>query len=97
MSCGDQNVLQPKASADQNVPQCQNATFEVQKKFMEAIVFTKTVWAKFSYNKYSRVKKASKLTIQALDCLLALAGAPVGTPSVCQLPAGPSLKTDLQT
>jgi hypothetical protein len=39
---GDQNVLQPKAVGDHNVPQHQKATFEVAKRFMEAIVFTKT-------------------------------------------------------
>jgi len=39
---GDQNVPQPKAGGDHNVPQHQKATFEVAKRFMEAIVFTKT-------------------------------------------------------
>ena len=38
----DQNIPQPKASSDQNVPQYQKATFEVAKRFMEAIVFMKT-------------------------------------------------------
>jgi len=42
MSSGDQNVPQPKASADQNILQHQKATFEAAKRLMEAIVFTKT-------------------------------------------------------
>jgi len=41
---GDQNVPQPKAGGDHNVPQHQKATFEVAKRFMQAIVFTKTPW-----------------------------------------------------
>jgi len=41
-SSGYQNSPQSKASSDQNVPQYQKATFEVAKRFMEAIVFTKT-------------------------------------------------------
>jgi len=97
MSSGDQNVPQPKASADQNVPQHQKATFEVAKRFMEAIVFTKTPWPIISDDKYSMVNEAWKLAIEAQDCQRALAGAPVGTPSVCQLPGGPSLKIDPQT
>jgi hypothetical protein len=43
------------------------------------------------------VDKAWKLAIEAQDRQRALAGAPVGTPSVCQLPGGPSLKIDPQT
>jgi len=39
---GDQNAPQLKASAYQNVPQHQKATFVVAKRIMEAIVFTKT-------------------------------------------------------
>ena len=37
-SSTDQNIPQPSASSDQNVPQHQKATFEVAKKFIEAIV-----------------------------------------------------------
>jgi hypothetical protein len=96
-SSGDQNALQPKASADQNVPQHQKATFEVAKRFMEAIVFTKTPWPILSDDKYSMVEEAWKLAIEAQDRQRALAGAPPGTPSVCQLPSGPSLKIDPQT
>jgi len=44
MSSGDQNAPQPKASRDKKVPQHQKATFEVAKRFMEAIVFTKNPW-----------------------------------------------------
>jgi hypothetical protein len=42
------------------------------------------------------VDEAWKLASEAQDCQRALAGAPVGTPSVCQLPGGPSLKIDPQ-
>jgi hypothetical protein len=94
---GDQNVPQPKAGGDHNVPQHQKATFEVAKRFMEAIVFTKTPWPIISDEKYSMVDEAWKLAIEAQDRQRALAGAPVGTPSVCQLPGGPSLKIDPQT
>jgi len=94
---GDQNVPQPKAGGDHNVSQHQKATFEVAKWFMEAIVFTKTPWPIISDEKYSMVDKAWKLAIEAQDRQWALAGAPVGAPSVCQLPGGPSLKIDPQT
>jgi len=43
------------------------------------------------------VEEPWKLAIEAQDRQWALAGAPVGTPSVCQLPSGPSLKIDPQT
>jgi len=97
MSSGDQNVPQPKASADQNVPQHQKATLEVAKKFMRAIVLMKTPWPMISDDKFSMVDEAWKLAIEAQDRQQALAGAPVGTPSVCHLPGGPSLKIDPQT
>jgi hypothetical protein len=42
------------------------------------------------------VEEACTLAIEAQDQQWALAGAPPGTPSVCQLPSGPSLKIDLQ-
>jgi hypothetical protein len=64
---------------------------------MEAIVFTKTPWPIISDEKYSMVDEAWKLAIEAQDRQRALAGAPVGAPSVCQLPGGPSLKIDPQT
>jgi hypothetical protein len=96
-SSGDQNALQPKASADQNVPQYQKATFDVAKRFMKAIVFTKTPWPIFSDDKYWMVEEAWKLAIEAQDREQALAGAPTETPSVCQWPSSPSLKIDLQT
>jgi len=73
------------------------ATLEIAKQFMEAIVFTKTPWPIISDQKYSKVEEAWKLAIEAQDRQWALAGAPVGTPSVCQLPGGPSLKIDPQT
>jgi hypothetical protein len=64
---------------------------------MEAIVFAKTPWPIISDEKYSMVDEAWQLAIEAQDCQRALAGAPVGAPSVCQLPIGSSLKIDLQT
>ena len=96
-SSGDQNAPQPKTSADQNFPQHQKATFEVAKRFMEAVVFTKTPWPISSDDKYSMVEEAWTLAIEAQDRQQALAGAPPGTPSVCQLPSGQSLKIDPQT
>jgi hypothetical protein len=80
---GDQTVPQPKAGGDHNISQHQKATLEVAKRFMEAIVLTKTPWAMLSDEKYSMVDEAWKLAIEALDRQQALAGAPVGTPSVC--------------
>jgi hypothetical protein len=97
MASGDQNVSQPKAGGDHNVPQHQKAAFEVAKRFMEAIIFTKTPWPIISNEKYSMVDEAWKLAIEAQDCQRALAGVLVGTPSVCQLPGGPSLKINPQT
>jgi len=96
MCSGDQNVPPSKASADQNVPQHQKATFEGAQRFMKAIVFTKTSWPILSNDKYSIVEDALILAIEAQDCQQALAGDPVGTSSVCQLPGGPSLKIHLQ-
>ena len=96
-SSGDQNISQPKASRDQNVSQHQKATFEVVKRFVEAIIFTKTPWPILTNAKYLMVEEAWKLVIEAQDCQRALADAPVGTPSVCQLPSGPSLEIDPQT
>jgi len=94
---GDKNLLPPKAGGDQNIPQHQAATFEVVKRFMEAIVFTKTDWPIISDGKYSMVDDARHLAIEVQDRQRALAGAPVGTPSVCQLPGGLSLKIDPHT
>jgi len=96
-SSGDQNIPQPKASSDQNVPQHQKCTFELAKRFMEAIVFTKNPWPMISDDKYSMGEEAWKLAIVAQDRQRASAAAPVGTLSVCQLPGGPSLKIDPQT
>jgi hypothetical protein len=64
---------------------------------MEAIVLTKTPWPIISDEKYSMVDDAWKLAIEAQDHQRAIAGAPVGTASVCQLPGGPSLIIDPQT
>jgi len=64
---------------------------------MEAIVFTKTPWPILSNAKYSIVGEAWKLAIEAQDRQQALKGAPVGTPSGCQLPGSRSLEIDLET
>ena len=79
---GDQNVPQPQAGRDHNLPEHQKETFEVAKRFMEAIVFTKTPWPIISDEKYSMVDEAWKLGIVAQHRQRALAGAPVGAPSV---------------
>jgi len=95
---GDQNVPQQKpGGGDHNVPQHQKSTFEVAKHFIEAIVFAKTPWPIISDEKYSMVDAAWQLAIEAQDHQRALAGAPVGAPSMCQLPGGPSLKINPQT
>ena len=94
---GDQNVLQPKAGGDHNIPQHKKATFEVAKWFMEELVFIKTPWPIISDEKYSIVDEAWKLAIEPQGHQRALAGAPVGIPSVCQLAGGQSLKIDPQT
>jgi len=94
---GDHNVPQPKISGNHNIPQYQKATFEVVKRFMEAIVFTKTPWRIISDGNYSMVDEAWKLAIEAQHRQWALAGAAVGTPSVWQLPSGLSFKINPQT
>jgi len=94
---GDQSVPQPKAGGDHNIPQHQMATFVEAKRFMEAIVLTKIPWPILSDQMYSMVDKAWQLAIGDQVCQQPLAGAPVGAPSVCQLPGGPSLKIDRQT
>ena len=64
---------------------------------MDAIVFRKTPWPILSDDKDSMVEEVWKLPIEFQDHQRALAGAPEGTPSVCQLPGGPSLNIDPQT
>jgi len=61
---GDHSVPQPKAGGDHNVFQHQKATFEVAKRFMEAIVFTKTPWPIISDEMYTMVDKAWQLAIE---------------------------------
>jgi hypothetical protein len=90
-------VPQPKAGGDDNVPHHPKATLEVPKRFMGAIIFTKTPCPIISCERYSIVDKAWKLAIEAQDPQRALAGAPVGTASVNQWTCGPSLKIDTQT
>jgi len=58
---------------------------------------TKTPRPMISDQKYSMVDEAWQLAIEAQDQQRALAGAPVGVPSMCQLPGGPSLKINPQT
>jgi len=94
---GDNKVSQPKAGGDHNIPPHQMATFEVAKLLMKTIVFTRTPWSIISDEKYSMVGESWKLVIGAQYCQWALAGAPVGTPSVCQLPGGPSHIIDPKT
>jgi hypothetical protein len=57
----------------------------------------KTPWPILSDDKYFMVEEASKLSIEAQDHQRALVDAPAGTPLVCELPSGPSLKIDPQT
>jgi hypothetical protein len=64
---------------------------------MEAIVFNKTPWANNFNDMYSMVDKPSKLAMEAQDRQGAQACAPLCTPSVCQLPSGPSRNFDLHT
>ena len=96
-SSGGQNCPQPKASIDHNVRQHQKATFEVAKKFIQAIVLMNTPGPILSDVKYSMVEEAWKLAIEAQDHQQALGGAPVGTQSLSQLPGSPSLIIDPQT
>jgi len=96
-SSGDQNVPQPKASGDQNVHQHQKATFEVSRRIMQAIIFTKTPWSILSNEKYSIAEEAWKVAIEVKDCQWASASAPVGIPSVWQFPDGRCFNIDLQT
>ena len=96
-SSGDLNAPQPKASSHKNIPQNEKATFEVAKRFMEAIPLMNIPELILSDDKYSMVKEARKLAIKAQHHQRALAGAPAGTPSLCQLPSGPSLRNDPQT
>jgi len=92
-----QALLLPKASGDQNIPQHKKATSEVAKRFMEAILSTRTPWPLLSDDKYLMDDAALKLAIKAQNHQQALAGASLGTPSVCQWPGVPSLKIDPQT
>ena len=96
-SIGDNNVQQPKASTDQNVPHHQKDTSEIPKGFMRAIVCTKTSGPIFSDDKYSMVEAVWKFANESQDHQWAMAGAPVGIPSVCQLTGGSSLTIDPQT
>ena len=96
-SSGEQNVPQPKARSDQNILQHQKPSCEVGKRFTEAIVFTKNPWPILSDDKYSTVEEAWKQVMEVQNHQRALADAPVGTPSVWELPGVPSLTIDPQT
>jgi hypothetical protein len=60
-------------------------------------VFTNTPGPISSDEEYRMVREACNLAIEALDGQHVFAGAPVGTPSMCQLPSGPSLTPVPQT
>jgi len=94
---GHKNDQQPKASVEEIVPRQRKATFDVAKRFMEAIVFMKTPWPILPDDKYSMVEAALNFVIDVLDRQQSLAGAPAGTTSLCQLPSSPSHKIDPQT
>jgi len=94
---GDRNAPQLKDSPDQHVPQHQKATFEDGKRFVKAIIFSNTTWPILSDNKYSMVGADWKLAIEAWNHQRALAGASIGTPSVCLFPCGLSHRIDPQT
>jgi len=76
------------------MPQHEKATVEVAKWLVAATILTIPPWPISSDEKNSIVEEASKLAIQAQNRRKALAGAPVGRPSVCQLASSPSLKID---
>jgi len=97
MCSGDHNAPQLMASADQNVPQHQKATCAVATWVIEAIELTKTPSPILSDDKYLIIKEARLLAIDAHNHQWALACAPEGTPLVCRLPSGPSIKIDSQT
>ena len=84
---GDDSDPQPKAGGDHNVRQHQKPTFVVANLFTWAIVFTKTDWPIHSDEKYSMVDAAWQVAIESQDQQRALAVAPVGIRSVCQLPS----------
>jgi len=67
MAGGDHSVPQPKAGGDHDIPLHRQATFEVAKRLMEAIVFTNTPWPIISDEKYSMVDKAWQMAIEAQD------------------------------
>jgi len=93
---GDQIVPQPKASGDHNIHQHQQATFEVAQWFKEAIISTENPWPIISSKKYLVIDEAWKLPVEAQNHQQALAGISVYTPSLCQLPSGPSPIVDPQ-
>ena len=94
---GEHGIPQPKASGDHHSPEWQKATFALAKRLIEVIVFTESPWPIVSDEKYSTVDEAWQLAIEAQDRQWAFADVPVGTPSVCQLPSGPSLEINPQT
>jgi len=65
MSSRDLNVLQTKASGDQNVSHYQNTIVEIEKWFMEATMFTKTPSPIIYDKKYRMVKDAWNQAIEA--------------------------------
>jgi hypothetical protein len=76
MCDADQNVPQPKTSGGHSVPQSHKAKFEVAKWFMEAMVFTETLWGLVSNGKCLMVEHALQLAIDAQDSQQASADTP---------------------
>jgi len=96
-SSGEQNHSRPKAGGDRIVPHYQTATFEIAKCFMEAVLVTMTPLALFSDEKWQMVEEAWKLPINAQNRQQELAGTSVGSPSVSEVPSGPSLSINMRT
>lgn len=85
------------AGGEHIVSHYQKAACEIVKRFMTAIVFTKTPLPIMSHEEYSIVNNASKLDINAQDDQQVFAGASAASPSVCQFPRCPWCKINLQT
>lgn len=67
------------------------ATFEIVLSFLQAIVLTQTPCPIISNDEYWMAEEACKVVIEAHEHKWTLAGAPVSTPSWCQMPCSPSV------
>jgi hypothetical protein len=94
---GEKIVPQLKAGGDHNIPNHQMATVNMANLVLVVNKFTMSPWQIIPDEKYSMVDQTLQPGIEAQNRQRALAGAPVDTPSVCQLPGDPSLKIDRQT